>query len=180
MKIFKQITPSEITDNVFKTIGQDWMLISAKNQQTGEFNMMTASWGGFGIMWNKPVFICMIRPQRHTSTIAENGEKLTLSFFTKEYRSALSLCGSKSGRDCDKAKEAGLTPRHDIEGAVYFDEARLVITGRKLYSEPLKADSFTDASVIGNCYSAGDFHRIYVCEITNVLIEKEQPAYLQN
>ena len=46
-------------ENVFEIIGKEWMLITAGTPE--RFNMMTASWGGLGYLWNKPVasFSCV-------------------------------------------------------------------------------------------------------------------------
>lgn len=69
-------------------------------------NTMTASWGGVGIMWGMNVATAYIRPQRYTKEFVDAEEMFTLSFFKEDYRKALNLCGSKSGRECDKDKEA--------------------------------------------------------------------------
>ena len=131
MSDFKKITTEELTANPFKLIGKDWMLITAGDKE--KFNTMTASWGGVGIMWGKPVATAYIRPQRYTFEFIENGDYYTQSFFDEEYRDALKFCGSKSGRDYDKVKETGLTPVVDDEtGAVYFKEAKLVFICKKM------------------------------------------------
>ena len=72
MSQFKEISPLEITENPFQLIGKDWLLVTAEQNQ--QCNMMTASWGGVGIMWNKPVAFTFIRPQRHTFGMLENSE----------------------------------------------------------------------------------------------------------
>ena len=77
---FRSVAPATLTDNFFSRIGDDWMLITAENSE-GAVNTMTASWGGAGILWNKPVAICFIRPQRYTYGIVEDTDHLTLSFF---------------------------------------------------------------------------------------------------
>ena len=60
---FIEIAPKEIADNPFKLIGSDWMLITAGDEE--KCNTMTASWGGVGILWNKPVsFIFVSLPCR--------------------------------------------------------------------------------------------------------------------
>ncbi len=170
MKKFKHIGTSDIDCNFFDAIGDEWMLITAKDKNTGKYNTMTASWGGIGVIWKKRVFCCVIRPQRYTYEFAENSDIITLSFFGEGYRSALNFCGTKSGRDYDKAKETGLTPRDDIEDGVYFDEAKLVLVGRKLYAGDLDEDCFIDKSIIPACYPGKDYHRAYICEITDVLM----------
>ena len=182
MTNFVQIKPTEIMDNPFRLIGSDWMLVTSANNGDGleggvDYNTMTASWGGLGILWNKPVAFVFIRPQRHTFGFAEANDRMTLSFFGEEYREALTFCGRKSGRDYDKAKECGLTPVSDSSEcgrAVWFGEARLVLKVRKLYSDVLKKECFKSEATLGN-YPADDFHTVYVCEIEDVLV-KEQIA----
>ena len=104
----KKIEPKEIQDNAVQLIGDDWMLVTAGSPE--HFNMMTASWGGLGFMWKKPVAFVVIRPQRHTFRFIEAGDELTLSFFSHEYHKALTVCGTTSGRDTDKVAASGLTP----------------------------------------------------------------------
>ena len=179
MAEFKKISPEEIADNPFRLIGKDWMLItSAKadgNLVCGDdYNTMTASWGGVGVLWNKPVAYIFIRPQRHTFGFAEENDLMTLSFFDEECRPALTFCGRNSGRDYDKAKECGLTPVSescDCGRTVWFGEARLVLKVKKLYSEFLSADAFKNGDTLG-CYPSDDFHRMYICEITEVLVRE--------
>lgn len=177
MAEFKKISPFELNANTFELIGKDWMLVSSANAE-GEcggkdYNTMTASWGGMGILWKKPVVFVFIRPQRHTFGFAEENDRMTLSFFDEEYRSALSFCGKESGREYDKAKECGLTPVFDESEsgrAVWFDEAKLVIKVKKLYADWIKESAFTDKSPL-ETYKAGDFHKMYVCEIEEVLVK---------
>ncbi len=56
----KAIEPSLVKDNFIEIIGKEWMLVSAGDKD--KFNMMTASWGGVGFLWNKPVVFVFIRP----------------------------------------------------------------------------------------------------------------------
>ena len=106
----EKINVKELNDNVFETIGKEWMLVCAGNKD--HFNMMTASWGCLGWLWNKPVAVVFIRPERFTHGIIEENEFMTLSFLgnSEEARKIYNFCGSKSGRDLDKVKETGLIP----------------------------------------------------------------------
>ena len=45
----KAIEPSLVKDNFIEIIGKEWMLVSAGDKE--KFNMMTASWGGVGVLW---------------------------------------------------------------------------------------------------------------------------------
>lgn len=166
MSDFKEITPREITDNPFKLIGSDWALVTAGSSEG--FNTMTVSWGGVGIMWNKPVAFTFIRPQRYTFEFTEKNGFFTMSFFDESFRKALSFCGTKSGRDVDKVKETGLTPAFTDEGVPYFKEARLVLVCKKLYAQDLTEDSIIEPFV-RESYNGDDYHKMYVSEIVKIL-----------
>lgn len=166
MSDFKEITPREITDNPFKLIGSDWALVTAGSSEG--FNTMTVSWGGVGIMWNKPVAFTFIRPQRYTFEFTEKNGFFTMSFFDESFRKALSFCGTKSGRDVDKVKETGLTPAFTDEGVPYFKEARLVLVCKKLYAQDLTEDSIIEPFV-KESYNGDDYHKMYVSEIVKIL-----------
>ncbi len=161
------LSPFELKDNLFEKIGRDWMLVTAKDPRSDKINTMTASWGGTGILWNKPVAFVFIRPQRYTFSFTEEAEEMTLSFYPEDMKDALRLCGRVSGRDRDKIGEAGLTPVIDGETA-WFDKARLVLRCKKLYADFLKKEAFLDPALLEN-YPKDDFHRMYVCEITDVM-----------
>lgn len=148
--------------NPFERIGSDWCLISAGTKES--YNTMTASWGGVGILWNKEVATCYIRPQRYTKEFVDREEFFTLSFFPDGWRSALAFCGKYSGRDHDKAAETGLTPLF-TDNTVTFEQANLVLVCRKLFAQPMTESSFVDREVLEKNYPKMDLHTIYVGEI---------------
>lgn len=166
MSDLQPITVYELTDNVFQLIDRDWMLITAG--PPGHFNTMTASWGGLGELWNRPVCFCFVRPQRYTFQFMEQYSTFTLTFFDERYRAALNFCGSRSGRDVDKAAATGLTPVPGETGAVYFAEARLILECRKLYAQDLDPAGFLDLTLREQVYPHRDYHRMYVGEILHV------------
>jgi flavin reductase (DIM6/NTAB) family NADH-FMN oxidoreductase RutF len=166
MQAFRNISPTDITDNVFKLLDKDWMLVTAGTM--GDYNMMTASWGHMGILWNLPIAIAYIRPHRYTFGFANRFDHYTLSFFTERYRAALQFCGTRSGRDHDKAAETGLTPVPTDLGNVYFEEARLVLECRKVYVDDLKKKNFLLPEIARKNYAKNDFHRFFMGEIVNV------------
>ena len=168
MTDFHEICPKDLTENTFRMIGDDWMLITAMDPETKTYNTMTASWGGFGILFHKPVAYIFIRPQRHTKQFVDNANLLTLSFFGSEYREALRLCGTKSGKDCDKIKEAGLSPFLDGK-TIGFKEADKIFICRKLYAAPLAKEHFIDIKIPPSVYSENDYHTLYIVEIEKVL-----------
>lgn len=161
----KSIEPSQLGENPFELIGSRWTLITAGSPQS--FNTMTASWGGFGVLWNKPVVYIFIRPQRYTLGFVQQASHFTLSFFDEEHRSALQLLGSRSGRDGDKVAASGLTPCFTAMGNPTFEEATLVMECRKLFDGEFKADDFIDEALREQIYPNGDFHHVFVGEITS-------------
>ena len=165
---FKETKPELLTDNPFKLIGSDWMLITAGTPES--FNTMTASWGGLGILWERKVAACFIRPTRYTFGFAERSPYFTLSFFEERYRKALTYCGTHSGRNTDKIREAGLTPVKE-GGFVYFEEARLVLACRKIYFQDINPERFLDPK-IGEMYPRKDYHRMFIGEIVKCLVRE--------
>ena len=167
--LFTTIHPEKLTDNFFRLIDRDWMLITAGRMD--DYNTMTASWGTTGILWNKPVAICYIRPQRHTLQFALKYDGFTLSFFDASYHKALDFCGTHSGRDTDKAAETGLRPIATGKGNVTFEQARLILECRKLYSDLIRPEAFLDAGLSARIYPAKDYHRFFIGEIENCYIK---------
>lgn len=163
----EKIDVKSLNDNVFETIGKEWLLVTAGGKD--DFNMMTASWGCLGWLWNKPVAVIFIRPERHTHNLIEQSDKLTLSFLgnTEEARKIYAFCGSKSGRDFDKAKETGLVPVETDNGSVTYEQARLTFECRKLYKDAIKPECFLDGSISQWYGEKGGYHDVYIVEITN-------------
>lgn len=166
MNKFKRILPGELDESAFRLIGKEWMLITAGTMET--WNTMTASWGAMGELWFKPVVFTFFRPQRYTLEFVEREPLFTLCFFDAKHREALNFCGSHSGRDCDKAKETGLTPFEVAPGAVAFKEARLILVCRKLYFQDLEPANFLDTGIEKN-YPKKDYHRMFVGEVLQAM-----------
>ncbi len=165
MQGFREI-PAEELENITRLFAKDWALITAGDKSA--VNTMVGGWGGAGYMWKKPVVSCVIRPQRYTYEFVESHERLSLCFLPEGYRDALQYCGKESGRDGDKFAATGLTP--DFFGDVPFvAESRLVIIARKLYADDLKKECFIDKEPL-RYYEAGDFHRVYICEVEKIFI----------
>ena len=154
-------------EDALNLIGKQWMLVTAGTSE--KFNTMTASWGGLGWLWNKPVAFVFIRPERFTHGFIEASDCMTLSFYGEEYREALKICGTKSGRDTDKVAATGLTPVELESGNMTFGEARLTLDCRKLFKTSMQEANFIDKELLEKWYAAhGGLHDVYVVEIENV------------
>ena len=162
-----QIKPEELRGNPFQVLN-DWMLLTAGDRE--RFNTMTVSWGGLGVLWGRPVATVYVRPQRYTYEFMESSGFFTLSAYPQAMHPALALCGSKSGREIDKAAACGLRPVSG-DGGVWFEGAKLVLCCRKLYFQDIDPRGFLDSGIMKN-YAGDDYHRMYIGEILSVLAEK--------
>ena len=166
MSSFSEISPLEIQKNPIDLVGKKWMLITAGTPD--KFNTMTASWGGWGELWFKPVAFIFVRPQRYTYEFLERESFFTLSFFDETLQPKLKFCGTHSGREIDKVAECGFSPVAAQNGSVYFKEAQLVLECKKLYFQDLDPAHFLDESIAKH-YPNNDFHRMYIGEIERTL-----------
>lgn len=151
-----------------------WCLLTAGDKTS--FNAMTIGWGSIGAMWSKPFIQVVVRPHRYTYEFMEKYNTFTVSVLPVQYRDAMQIIGSKSGKDCDKIKESGLTVVHsEIVDAPTFKEAELVFECKKNYWQDMNPENFLD-SAISEKYPAKDYHRIYFGEILAVYGESYYKA----
>lgn len=167
MNNLKEIKPNELTENTFKLIGDDWMLITAAKD--GKVNTMTASWGGFGILWNKKVVYAFVGSQRYTKEFIDSSSTFSLTFFDESFKKDLSYLGTISGRNEDKISKTNLNITY-IDGTPGFNEAKLTIICKKLYAQDLDPNCFIDKSLDNKYYPTKDYHTVYVAEVEKVLI----------
>ncbi len=151
-----------------------WFVLAA-----GEFpkswNCMTVAWGGFGVMWSRPIAMIVVRPTRYTYTFMEKQSAFTLSAFPEEHHEKLDYLGRRSGRDGDKVAKTGLTPIPSrTVSAPGFDEAGLILECRKVYYHDFDPTHFL-AEYIAPNYTARDYHRMYIGE---VLAISGSPRYM--
>ena len=92
-----------------------------------------------------------------------------MSFLKDGHRDALKLCGSVSGRDHDKIKEAGLTPVF-IDGVPAFEEADTILICRKMYRTSMNPADFIDKDADNKFYPEKDYHDMYIAEIVKAVV----------
>ena len=166
--MFKEITAKEIKDNLIKAIADEWMLISAGDENC--YNMMTASWGFMGEMWGEDSVGVVVRPERYTMDFIENSDYFTLTFFGNN-KDIHKVCGSKSGRDVNKTALTGLTPVAN-DNYVYFKEARLVLIIKKKYVQPMDKQFLTDKSIDEKWYQNGGWHNLIIGSIERIYVKE--------
>lgn len=129
-------------------------------------NVMTIGWSTIGFVWSRPVMMVAVRPTRYTFSIIEHAQDFTVSVPYQQMQDELKFCGTKSGRDCDKFKQCGLstakaqkisTPIISLNGIHY--ECRIVATTKM---EPECIDN-----TLESLYPNKDYHTLYYGEIVD-------------
>ncbi len=165
--MFKEVNIEELNMNPFTKIGDEWALLTAGTKEKG-YNMMTASWAGFGMFWSRNTITVYIRESRYTRKFFNENDLFTVSFYDRAYRRALETCGQLHGNECDKTKESGLTPYFTDDTAA-FEEASLVFICRKLFHADITRETADAANVFDSIYREPDLHRMYIGEVIKVL-----------
>ena len=166
--ILNPINPRNLSLQPYDILEFRSMLLTSGDFTTGHFNMMTIGWGAFGTMWNKPLAMVVVRPTRYTIDFMEKYPDFTITAFPYDYRKALSILGTKSGKDTNKLELSGLTPAAAKKvSSPTYTQAELSIECRKTYFDDFEPAHFLDSSILNN-YPAKDFHRIYFGEIIHV------------
>ncbi len=164
----KAIAIEEFSIKPYDLFEGQWLLLTSGDFRAARYNSMTISWGSLGVMWGRPFAQVVVRPVRYTFEFMEQYDSFTLCSFPPDLHQALSLLGTRSGRDGDKIRAAGLTPTPaTLVGAPAFAEANLVIECRKIYWQDFDPGHFLDPAIDRN-YPRKDYHRIYYGEIVAV------------
>lgn len=170
-QLFKQISPEEISDNVF-TLG--FTVITAGKED--HYNSMIGSGGGFGLLFKKPTTWSLLKADRYTLEIIQKEQSYTLSYFPNEYKEQVLFLGSESGRDSRKMKEVKLTSVQTPSGDMSFKEARLIIECKlTAITTPNPSDFCSQEAkdYINEAYKeASDYRKLVFGEITHVWIKK--------
>lgn len=126
-------------------------------------NTMTVSWGFIGMIWAKPHFIALVRPQRHTKKILEKADSFTVSIpYGGGFKEQLAVCGSESGADTDKSAVVEFVAARKVDSPVVggcgrYYECKISMAQRldgDLIAESIKKRFYHD-----------DFHIMYFGEI---------------
>ncbi len=155
------------SNKLLYNILNNWILISAGNLT--KYNMMTASWATFGILWNKPIAQVFIRPSRYTYDFIDENEFFSICFFNDSYKDILALLGSKSGKNFNKMKIQGLNPIDYENKTIYFEQSEQVLILKKIYKTKFDGNDI-DKDVKSLFYPDNkDFHFIFYGQIVNYL-----------
>jgi flavin reductase (DIM6/NTAB) family NADH-FMN oxidoreductase RutF len=133
----------------------------------GKANPMTIGWGQVGVVWSRPMFTAYIRVSRYTYECLQSSDTFTINVPRPgELKEQLIFCGTKSGRDVDKAAECGLTMvRGKAVDTPIVDECALHFECRIVARTQQERSDFDSDEVLGEFYANGDHHLIVLGEI---------------
>jgi flavin reductase (DIM6/NTAB) family NADH-FMN oxidoreductase RutF len=159
----KKIPVDELHLNLFNSEFRRGALLIAGDQQRS--NLMTVSWGFAGAMWNKPVWIAVVRPTRYSSSLLKMTKSFSVNFLSSEYREQLALCGTRSGQNLDKWTACGFS---QVAGRTIptpsIECASLILECRVLHEQKLDASGFLLPEIV-TFYPQKDYHNMYFGEI---------------
>lgn len=101
---------SDIIQPLYRATKEKGILLTAVGH-AGRPNAMTLGWGLFGWYYHgRPVVAVAVRPACHTFSLLDEIGQFVISIPAPDIEKAVLFCGTRSGRDCDKFAETGLTP----------------------------------------------------------------------
>ncbi len=103
----RMIDVNEYANDIVKALKAGVLLTTKAGDKV---NSMVIGWGTLGVNWSHPVFAVYVREGRFTRELLDRNPEFTVNIpLETPDRNIIAVCGSKSGRDIDKVKEAGLT-----------------------------------------------------------------------
>lgn len=133
-----------------------------------KINPMTIGWAQIGIACGKPVMTVMVRQSRFSKKLIDENPVFTVSIpKDSSFKSALAFCGSKSGRDFDKAAECNLKTEKSDFISVPGISGCMIYECKVIYTSEM-SESFTADSEREKWYKNGDYHTLYTGEILNI------------
>ena len=102
----EKINITEYAQKITEALPQGILL----NTMGDKFNSMVIGWGALGTCWSVPTFTVYVRENRYTKAQLDKTGEFTVSIpVDGPIPEITKVCGSRSGRNIDKAAEAGLT-----------------------------------------------------------------------
>jgi len=151
----------ERTSWLHQALTQGGALLVAHDSE-GRPNPMTIGWGQVGIVWSVPVFTVLVRKSRYTHECVNACAAFTVNVPRPgELKEALALCGTRSGRDLDKAAAAGLTmvPATAVDGSV-IDGCAIQYECEIVARTQQERGQFSAHEILTTYYKAGDHHLV--------------------
>lgn len=160
-------------DQLRQALAEDgaFLISSDKN---GRGNPMTIGWGEVGFIWGRPVFTVLVRRSRYTY-----GSMLAADTFTVSVpapgmlKEELLFCGTKSGRDLDKAAACSITlAKGKVVATPIIAECSLHYECRILLRKQLAGEDFSAPEILERYYADDDHHMLVIGEILTTYTDR--------
>ena len=143
------------------------------NDGDGRPNAMTIGWAQVGIIWGRKIMSVMVRPSRYTYRCMAAGGDFAVCVPYPAQADSVLFCGTESGRDHDKFAECGFTP----EPAAGLKSPGIAECGVCWHCQIVNHADFVPERIMPEickqCYSSGDYHRIYFGQILKVVADED-------
>lgn len=173
-ELFKSIDAKDIDQNIFKLLEENHSVITSGTDSS--YNSMTASWGGWGRIYEKQVAWCTLGAGRYTLELIKKNGTYTFSFFDASHKDQVLFLGSKTGRDSDKMKELKLTKVDTPSGNITYKEAFLVLECKLIQQSTINPEDVKEAEdkeFLDKAYkSVKGYHQLLIGDITKVWLRK--------
>ncbi len=154
----------EFAQKTLEQLSQKGVFLTVKSGD--KVNTMTIGWGSLSQYWGQEIFIAPVRFSRYTFELLKDCDEFTISVPTNgQLDDALKICGSVSGRNTDKFKEAGISLKDGkalstpvIDGCDIYYECKILS-----FSDMVKDE--LDNDVAERWYASGDMHRLFFGKI---------------
>ncbi|MEN6369795.1 MAG: flavin reductase family protein [Thermotogota bacterium] len=139
---------------------------------SGRPNPMTIGWAQVGIVWGRSILTVYVRKSRYTHSCIRSAKSFTVSVpRAGGFSAELALCGSKSGRELDKMRAAGLValPGRSVDtpvvgGCALYYECRVVARTQQ------ELPDFEAGDIVERFYPKGDSHLAVCGEILSAYV----------
>jgi len=172
----KDVDPYELFSTVSRVFDHPGLLLVSVDS-SGNPNAMAIGWGEVGTIWSLPTFTAIVRPSRYTHGLIKETMDFTVNVPRKGLERAVSLCGTKSGREVDKFARAHLTPVRArstkspiVKECVAHFECRVVCQlrmTRKSIEERIKRN-----------YKSGNYHTFFIGRILHAYADPDYESKL--
>ena len=110
MRTRQEIDFWSCTDELLSRMRQGGVLCTVADS-AGNQNLLTLGWGLLGPhYYQRPILVIAVAPPRYSWRFLEDMPEFVIAVPDDSLQEAVDLCGTKSGRDMDKFRAAGLTP----------------------------------------------------------------------
>jgi flavin reductase (DIM6/NTAB) family NADH-FMN oxidoreductase RutF len=168
----KIIDWTEAIDETIKAFNESRVLLVSVDKENKP-NPMAIGWGTIGPIWQKPVFIVLVRPTRYTFDLINQSGDFTVNIASEDLKKTVLYCGTVSGKEHDKFKEKDLTPISSkyIQSPI-IKECIINFECKVIYKNDL-IETEIPSEIVSSLYPKRDFHRVFwgqiLCCYKNIL-----------